>query len=160
MPTISNIFVLLDCKSLFPFFIYASKDQYSESTSSRAVNVSGGFGLPDFGFSVKKYSSKLHNENLILKAELLPHVFSTMHCVLLKYLHWLLKQFQSRLKGQYRTRMHKQVVAMNLKQRKLVIALKPSCDTPFTRAENACLVNASSAKPRLVTMVKTQCISF
>jgi hypothetical protein len=40
VPTISNIFVLLDCKSLFPFFIYASKDQYCESPMSTAAAFS------------------------------------------------------------------------------------------------------------------------
>ena len=38
--------------------------------------------------------------------------------------------------------------------------LKLSCNTTFTHAENACVVRASWAKPRLVTKVKTQRIAF
>ena len=40
------------------------------------------------------------------------------------------------------------------------LKLKLSCDMPFTHAENACVFRDSWAKPRLVTMVKTQRIAF
>ena len=40
------------------------------------------------------------------------------------------------------------------------VKLKLNCDTPFTHAENACVFRATTAKPRLVTKVKTQRIAF